>query len=124
MTTQEFEKELQMIHKDFSIKKSKVPGLARVAFQGAELFTIPDENIYDNENPQYAHEMPSGQMQPHRTRIEALGMAREIATRMMKDKDYSDAMKGTGEYSNQSLQIGSFKETVKVDLKPLEETQE
>jgi hypothetical protein len=123
MTTQEFEKELQQIHKDFSIRKSKIPGLARVVFQGAELFTIPDENIYDNTNEQYGHEAFNGKMVPHRNRIEALGMAREIAGRMLNDKDYADAMTGKGEYSDEALGTG-LKDSVKVNLQPLSEADE
>jgi hypothetical protein len=123
MTIQEFEKELQTVHKDFGIKKSKIAGLARVTFQGAELFTIPDNEIYDNKSEQYAYEAFNGQMVPHRTRPEALGMAREIAQRMLTDKDYNDAMTGRGAYTNNALEIGQ-PQTVKVNLTPLEERPE
>lgn len=117
MTIQEFEKELQTIHKDFGIKKSKIAGLARITFQGAEILTIPDGDIYDNRNEQYGYEHPNGSLIPHRTRPEALAIAREMAQRMLTDKDYSDAMKGTGAYSNKELAIG---EGNPVNLTPLE----
>lgn len=121
MDIKDFEAELQIIHKDFTIRAHpKIEGLANVYFQGIELFPIPNFNIYDARNEQYCWETPLGDRLPHRTRIEAIAMAREMAKKLLTDRDYRDAATGAGEYSDEKLQIGKFKPTIQVDLTPIE----
>lgn len=105
MTIDTFEKELHGIDPHITIKKSPTPGLAGVYWRDEYLFAIPDHNIYDDINETYAIEMPSGKMMRHRTRHEAIGMAKILIHRIKTDPDYGDATMGVGKYSNQSLGI-------------------
>jgi hypothetical protein len=103
MTIENFEKELQDIHKEFRIIKGQQSSLATVFFATEPLFSIPRDVIYDEVNPKYGIELPSGKFQRHRTRTEAYGMAQAMFQRMKTDPDYADAMMGTGAYSDANL---------------------
>lgn len=106
MKIEEFEKELQeKISKDISIKPSKVAGLAGVYYQGTFLVGCPADEIFETKSNAYGVEMPNGMFIVHRTHDEVFGMAQTIVKRMNEDKDYSDAMTGSGDYSNKKLGI-------------------
>lgn len=121
MKIEEFEKELKAISADLEIRPHpKFSEIANVFFQGVELFPIPNFNIYDKRHDQYAWETPNGERVPHRSRIEALEMANSLVKRMTDDMDFSDAMRGEGEYSDSELLINNHAPTNVIDLRPLE----
>ncbi len=99
-----FERELTDIHKDFKIiRNSKAVGLATVFFKGQPLFAIPSEGIYDEPQPGYGLELPTGSFVRHRTRPEALAFINNLVLKMKSDPDYFEAMMGLGKYSDASL---------------------
>jgi hypothetical protein len=108
MTTQDFEKELRALHADFAVLPSKFENLMGVYLRGTYLFGIPAHNIYDTENPSYGIDGLDGRFMRHRTRPEALAMAKQMLHDFRNDQDYHDALTGEGKYSDQELQIGKF----------------
>ena len=103
MTIENFEKEIQSLHKEFKIIKSQHLPTATVFFATEPIFTIPREHIYDEIKDGYGIDMPSGNFQRHRTRKEAYEMATSIIHRLKTDPDYADALLGTGAYSATAL---------------------
>lgn len=130
MKIQDFEKEIQEIDKDLSIRPVIPPKLfpeaeklAGVYYKGVSLFTIPNYEIFDETNNAYGVDvMGDGRFIPHRNRIEALNMIRTLVKRINEDKDYGDAFFGRGEYSDAKLKEDTqspveLVEEVSVDLK-------
>lgn len=106
MTIDNFEQELHAIDPKLSVKPSgKVPGLAGVYWNNEYLFAIPDKNIYDEVNNGYAAFLPSGVTVRHRTRPEALFMAKKLVSDIKKGGDYGDAFMGVGKYSKKGLEL-------------------
>ena len=107
MKIEHFEEELQKLHRDFKILRNiKAKGLATVFFKAEPLFAIPAEGIFDTPNPNYGIIHPiSGNLLRHRTRPEALEMARALLYRLKNDPDYADALMGEGEYSKENLKL-------------------
>jgi hypothetical protein len=105
MKIEHFELELKKLHTDFKIIRNiKAKGLATVFFKTEPLFAIPAEGIYDEPRANYGIEHPiSGNILRHRTRPEALQMAKAILYRLMNDSDYGDALMGEGAYSKEAL---------------------
>lgn len=98
-----FEQELKQINRDLAIQSNiTFPGLAGVYFKGEYLFAIPDNDIYDDVRQGYFIVIHDGRQQRHRTRIEALGMAKAMIDQM-NDNDHLDAVMGTGKYSKEAL---------------------
>jgi hypothetical protein len=108
MTIQDFEGELRALHPDFAILPSKFEALMGVYLQGTYLFGVPAHNIYDSENTSYGIEGVDGRFTRHRTRPEALAMAKQMLHDYLNNTDYHDALTGTGEYSDEKLGIGKF----------------
>lgn len=100
-----FEKELQRIHPDLTVLANpKIDTLAGVYFQGTFLFGVPNHNIYDTENKQYGADLPNGMFVRHRTRPEALAMAKDqVAQLKSANQDDADAILGRGNYSPDAL---------------------
>lgn len=104
MKISDFELELQRIHPDLTvISNPKIEALAGVYFQGSFLFGIPNHNIYDEANSAYSIELPTGMMMRHRTRPEALAMAKEQIRQLKFSPDEADAILGRGKYSAAAL---------------------
>ncbi len=103
MQIKKFEQELKQINAGFSIKSNpKILGMAGVHFKGEFLFAVPDNDIYDDVKMNYSVVGFDGRTLVHRTRPEAIGMAKTMIQRF-SDDDYLDATMGTGKYSDDKL---------------------
>ncbi len=104
MKLQDFESELQKdVHADFSIKLSPTPGLAAVYFRGVFQFGVPADQIHEEAMQFYGIELPNGKYIRHRTRPEALAMAKELIRKMHNDHEEYEASMGLGKYSAEEL---------------------
>lgn len=104
MLIQDFEKELQQIHPDFSIVVSpNSKGLAGVHFRGVFQFGVPDSAIFEDPSPVYGIELPTGSYMRHRSAKEARAMAKNLIELMKNNSDEFDAAMGQGEYSPEKL---------------------
>lgn len=104
MTIEAFEKELQGLDRRLSIMKSQMMDTAGIFFEGMPLgVAIPRNAIFDEPRSNYGVEMPNGNFYKHRTRPEALSIVRGMLNNMANDKDYRDAVFGTGKYSDEAL---------------------
>lgn len=115
MKIEDFEKELQLLDKDLSIRPNNPPKrvsdmfpdvikLASIVYRGAELCAIPNYEIYDEPSGSYGVDLrQDGRFTRHRTRPEALGIVKEKLQRLQDDKEYHDQFFGTGEYSDAAL---------------------
>lgn len=103
MKIKDFELELKQISSGLSIQSNKhVPGLAGVYFKGEYLFAIPDNDIFDEIRMGYTVIGFDGRSLVHRSRKEALGMAKAIVSRL-NNEDYYNATMGEGQYSDKAL---------------------
>ncbi len=126
MRIEDFEKELQLIDKDLSIRPNNPPPkvvemfpdvakLASILYRGSELCTIPNFDIYDEPNGTYGVDLrQDGRFIRHRTRPEALQMVKDKLALLANDKEYADQFFGTGEYSEAALR--------RIDEKPGDQT--
>ena len=139
MTIQNFEKELQeKFSPDLSIRPNNPPKrvvdiypdtvkLASVTYQGIEVCTIPNDEIFDEKNGNYGVDLrQDGRFVAHRTRPEALSIIKDKLDRLKNDKDYADSFFGRGKYSEAELRRTEIKgettlvDTVEGELKPIE----
>lgn len=114
MKLEEFEKELQGINKDLSIRLNNPPKrvvdafpdvlkLASITFQGEEICTVPSGEIFDQRNENYGIDLRGdGRFVPHRTRLEALEIVKN-KLKLLENKEEADAFFGRGEYSDAAL---------------------
>lgn len=115
MTLKEFELELKALNKDLSIRPNNVtnsrvlevaPGvnqLASILYQGVEICTIPNGDIYEEKSGGYGVDLrEDGRFIAHRTRPEALQIVKDKLA-MLGDKEYADQFFGRGEYSEAAL---------------------
>lgn len=111
MKIEDFEKELQAIDPDLSIKPNpshkafpELEKLASIHYRGESMFTIPNYDIYDQVNQGYgADVMSDGRFFVHRTRLQALEMVKIKLAQINNDPDYADAFFGHGNYSANEL---------------------
>jgi len=117
MKIQEFEKELQAIHKDLAIRPNvavmnqkamelcpEAAKLASITFQGNPVCTIPDLDIFNEVNGNYGVDLRNdGRFKAHRTRPEALLIVKDTLNRLANDTEYKEAFLGIGECSNEAL---------------------
>lgn len=115
MNLTDFEKELQEISKDLSIRPNSPPPrvlemypdtgkLASITYMGSELCAIPNFEIYDEPNGSYGVDLrQDGRFIRHRTRPEALSIVKEKLELLKNNKDYADSFFGRGEYSDAAL---------------------
>lgn len=111
----DFEKELQAIDKDLSIRQNHPPQrvidafpdvlkIATVTYQGAEICTLPAEEIFDEKNNSYGLDIrDNGHFTPHRTRPEILNIVNAKLELLKNNKTEADAFFGRGEYSDAAL---------------------
>lgn len=114
MTIQDFEAELKLINKDLFIRPNNVSQrvldmfpdvnkLASITYQGTEICTIPNYDIYDEPNGSYGIDLrQDGRFVKHRTRPEALQMVKQKLEEL-KNPEYADLFFGRGEYSDAAL---------------------
>lgn len=106
MKITDFEKELQAIDKDLTIVVNpNLPKLAGVHYMGQFIVGCPAGNIYDKRKNEYGIDLPNGAWAVHRSRLEVLDVVKATLSRMKDDPDYSDALLGKGEYSDENLGI-------------------
>lgn len=131
MTIQDFEKELKAIDPNLAVRPNKphkvfpeLEKIASVTYMGADLFSIPNFEIYDEVNNSYGIDLRGdGKFIPHRTRPEALMMAMSTIERINTSKDYKDQILGRGDYSDAALKSKDpepqveLVDEVKMDLK-------
>lgn len=115
MKLEQFEKELQLLDKDLSIRPNNPPkrvvemypdtaNLASIILRGSEVCTIPNFDIYDEKSGNYGVDLrQDGRFVAHRTRPEALQIVKQVLERIKNDKDYRDQFFGTGDYSDANL---------------------
>jgi len=136
MKIQDFEKELQAIHKDLAIRPNNPPEkvlkmfpdadkLASITFCGSEICTIPNHEIFDEKSESYGVDLrQDGRFVAHRTRPEALQIVKEKVAAIQSDSEYADMFFGRGEYSDAALrkteQTVEVVDTVEADIKPVE----
>ena len=114
MDIKEFENELKLINKDLSIRPNQAPKrvvdmfpdvekLASITYQGVEVCTIPNYEIFDEPNDSYGVDIrQDGHFRRHRTRPEALQMVKDKLS-ILENKEESDAFFGRGDYSDAAL---------------------
>lgn len=110
MKIEDFEKELQTIDPNLAIRANQphrafpeLEKLASITYMGADLFTVPNYDIYDETNPSYGVDVRGdGRFMVHRTRLQALDGVKD-KLEQLKDPDYADAFFGRGEYSDAAL---------------------
>lgn len=110
MKLNDFEQELLAIDPNLGIRPNQphkvfpeLEKLAAVTYMGTELFTIPNFEIFDEPNANYGVDVRGdGKFIVHRTRLQALDGVKD-KLEQLKNKDYSDAFFGRGEYSDASL---------------------
>lgn len=115
MTIEDFEKELKTINKDLAIRPNNVAkkildmfpdanNIATITYQGADICTIPNHNIYDEKNGSYGIDLRAdGRFIAHRTRPEAIQIVIEKLQMLKNDPEYADQFFGRGEYSDAAL---------------------
>lgn len=115
MKIEDFEKELQLINSDLSIRPNNPPArvvqmypdvikLASITFRGVEVCTIPNYDIYDEPSGSYGVDLrQDGMFKRHRTRPEALAVVKDTLQRLQDNPDFAAAFFGTGEYSTAAL---------------------
>lgn len=133
MKIQDFEKELQAIHPDLTIRPNDAPKrvleafpdvnkLASILYCGVEICSIPNEHIYEERSSSYGVDLRGdGRFVAHRSRPEALAMVNERLAQL-NNKEYSDQFFGRGEYSDAALNkkdevVAELVEEVPIDLK-------
>lgn len=138
MKIQDFEKELQEIDKDLSIRGNDTvlrkevlrdfpdaDKLASILYRGENICTIPNYDIYDEKSASYGVDLrQDGRFVAHRTRPEALSMVKDKLGQIKNDKDYSDMFFGRGEYSDENLrkeepETPILIEEVEAEVKPV-----
>lgn len=132
MKVSEFEKELQLLNKDLSIRVNVVnprvlemfPDINKivtVTFRGIEVCTMPADEIFDEKNGSYGVDLRSdGHFVAHRTRPEVLQIVKDKLSLLETNKAEADAFFGRGEYSDVSLRSKSEPVTEIVDEVPIE----
>jgi hypothetical protein len=95
-----YEAELQQIDPDLSIKSSPTKGLAGIYHKGSFLVSIPDDEIFDEQNNNYGVSLWNDNFVIHRTRPIATAMVKGHLERIAIDPDYKDAFFGTGIYAD------------------------
>ncbi len=100
MNILDFEKELQTIDKDLTIRPNNPPAkllehfpdiakLASILYRGSEVCSIPNYDIYEEKNGSYGVDLrQDGRFIAHRTRPEALKMVAATLLRLKQDKEY------------------------------------
>lgn len=106
-----FAEELKKINSDLTVLSSPTPGLAGIYWKGEYLLAIPDHNIYETPNDEYACDLPNGMRVRHRTRPEALAIIKQRIYQILNDPDYHDATTGEGKYSTAALKVEEEKES-------------
>lgn len=87
MTSQEFEQELQQLHKGFTIVDNPTrPGLSNIFFNGVnyDLPVVSTNDIRDEVDPSYMYEFPNGFRARFWSKPEVMGRI-EIFLRQIKD---------------------------------------
>jgi hypothetical protein len=137
MRIEDFEKELQTIDKDLSIRPNKAPQrvldmfpdvdkIASILYCGVELCTIPNYEIFDEPNGNYGVDLrQDGRFIAHRTRPQALEIVKQKLGQIKNDKEYADAFFGRGEYSDSELRrkeapVPELVEEVSAEIKPIQ----
>lgn len=128
MKIQEFEKELQAINPELSIRENgphkvfpELEKLASVRYRGVDLFAIPSFEIFDEPNAGYGVDVrQDGRFIAHRTRPQAIEMV-HAKLEQLKDPEYAAMTFGTGEYSDAKLKekveaVPELVEEVAMDL--------
>ena len=111
MKIEEFEKELQEIDKDLSIRPNsphkvfpELEKLASVNYRGESICTIPNYEIFDTPNSGYGVDaMGDGRFFMHRTRPQTLEIVKAKLNQLQDDPEYASAFFGTGDYSPTEL---------------------
>jgi hypothetical protein len=102
MKIQDFEKDIQAIDPDLSIKPAPTKGLAGIHYKGVFLMSCPDGEIFDEKNEAYSIEI-QGRIYPHRSRMEVIDSINGQLLKLKTDSDYADAFFGRGQYSDAAL---------------------
>jgi hypothetical protein len=120
----DFENELKKIDANLAVRPNgphkvfpELEKIASVTYIGADLFSIPSGEIYDETVPSYGVDVRGeGTITPHRNRTDALMLAMQSVERIKTSKDYRDLILGTGVYSDAALKSNDTKgETELVD---------
>ena len=115
MKIEDFEKELQLIDKNLSIRPNNPPArvqemfpdvmkMASIIYRGTEVCTIPNGDIYDEPSGTYGVDLrQDGRFVAHRTRPAALKIVKDTLERLKNDKEYYQDFFGVGASSDTEL---------------------
>lgn len=121
MRIEDFEKELQAIDKDLSIRPNKpntvfpeLEKLAAICYKGVSLFTVPNFEIFDETNGNYGVDVRGdGRFIAHRNRLDAI-IGVKAKLEQLTDPDYADAFFGRGVYSDAALESNASEPVVEL----------
>lgn len=80
------------------VRNPNRPGIANIKLEGRDVCPIPSEEILEEPDEGYKIVLPNGWEAQHKSRREALARVNDVLEKT-KDKDYSDAFFGRGDYA-------------------------